>query len=36
MMVAVDAEEAQEIYQVRKHLEGLAGEGFALNATDQQ
>jgi DNA-binding GntR family transcriptional regulator len=36
MVAAVNAEEIREIYQVRQNLEALAGEGFALNATDQQ
>lgn len=36
VVTTVSAQEANEIYQVRQHLEQLAGEGFATHAQDQQ
>jgi len=32
----IDADEAKEIYEVRRVLEALAARGFAVNATDEQ
>jgi len=36
MVAVIDQAEAMAIYQVRQALEALAGEGFALNASDEQ
>ena len=36
MVATIDANDAREIYQVRQRLEALVGEGFTINATDQQ
>lgn len=36
MVAVIDEAEARAIYQVRQALEALAGEGFALNASDEQ